>query len=122
MPHIRIYVNEFALANAVEDSSFPNTLARAMLDVLFTKEALRICSATKKDGALEERRMLHQDGMNAIYRFVKTHTKEETGWLGRGKWTSLTTRSMKRSVCQKLNELKQVEKLNTGRKEKFYRG
>lgn len=64
--------------------------------------------------------MLNQNGLRAIYAFVKEYATEETRWLKKNKWTNDIQRKMKRSVCKKINEKKTEERIN-GKKTVFYR-
>lgn len=108
-------MSENARDNAVAESSTPNQLARALLEVVFTQNALRLCYATSKDGHMESKTMLHQGGMKSIYTFVKATALKEN-WLGRQKWSKRVLKSMKRSVCSKLSEIKATEALNSAQK------
>lgn len=55
--------------------------------------------------------MLQQDGLKAIYSFVREKSKEK-GWI-QEKWDDkVHLRTLKRAVVQKLNELRDTQKLN----------
>lgn len=111
---MRVYVSEEARENAIAQSSTPNKLARALLEAVFTRKALLLCHATGKDRARENRRMLNQKGLRAIYTFVRSHA-EEKNWCRTG-WTNALEKSMKRSICKKLTEAKSDEVWNSDRK------
>lgn len=114
---MKVYVSEFAKENALAKSTSPNKLARALLDIVFTEEALKLCNTTGKNGAFENRKMLHQKGMRAIYLFVHLYAKDETNWLACDGWTKTVRNSVQKSMRQKLNEIKQNELRNKFRKQ-----
>ena len=87
-------MSDFALENTKNEAKSPNTLARALLDVVFTKEALKICFATGKYGARDRREMLHQPGLEAVYYFVKKYSLKKTRWCPKG-WTKELQKEMK---------------------------
>ena len=91
-------------------------MARALLEVVFTDRALLLCNATGKNWARERRTMLYQDGMRAIYSFVKYYSKKKTNWLPGNKWTETLHKKMKTSVGKKINELRNGETVSTDRK------
>lgn len=102
---MKVYVSSYALDNAINEANSVNSLARGLLEVVFTLKALKICTATKRLGAMESRTMLNPLGIKAIYAFVKNHTLRKTNWCREG-WNQLVQQRMKRSVTQKLNEFK----------------
>lgn len=96
---------ESDLENAKDAADSVNQLARKLLEIVFTKKALKSCTATGKFGARENHTMLCQKGLKAIYCFVKKHAIKKTLMCPKG-WTKQMLKSMKRSICTKLNESK----------------
>lgn len=113
VPTSRVYVSEFALTNAIRNSNSITTLARNLLPVVFTEKALQLCYATERGGAKAARQMLHQEGMETLYAFVKNHAESKTNWcpLPAG-WKKDHLKEMKSSVTKKLNESKKTVELN----------
>lgn len=58
-----IYINKNSLTNAVNTNNKQTTLARALMQAVFTDEALKTCTLRGKSG---KRPGLDQDGVNAI--------------------------------------------------------
>lgn len=111
LPKTKIYVGENALQNAINGANSPNALARALLYVVFKKEALYECNSTAYGNSIGSKKMLNQKGMQAIYKFVKITSQEKMAWCPKG-WTEEHEKKMKKSIQQKLTELKSEKKIN----------
>lgn len=111
IPSANIYVNQFAVENAIKEADSYNKLARLLLPVVFKDESLKVCNSTGKHGAKAAKLMLHQEGVQSIYDFVKTHVETKTDWCRQG-WQKKDKDAMKTSVQKKLNELKKTKQAN----------
>lgn len=99
------------MENAIKEADNYTKLARLLLPAVFKDEALKVCNSTGKNGAKAARLMLHQEGVESIYNFVKIHTETNTDWCRQG-WGKKDKDAMKTSVQKKLNELKKSKQVN----------
>lgn len=102
-----MYVSESALKNAIRDTNTRSTLARTLLESIFTKDALYKCTLTGKMGARRDRRMLNQDAVNAIYTFV-----QEGDLIEEKPFARMPLSEIKHSLRQKLVEMKADKRFN----------
>lgn len=72
MPGSKVYINKFEKETAIISSKTPTILARALMDIVFTKDALATCSlkgqkSNGRGGSENEKRPgLNQAGVDAI--------------------------------------------------------